>query len=95
MIELNVQLLTFFVSFLYGFWLYIVLEVSYKFLTSSSLMVAVISSFLFVVCNTFLYFIILLYVNNGYVHIYFLICIFLGYLLCKVIYKWFVNEFRM
>ena len=85
--SLNTQIVSFVVSFLYGIFFYILLEINTRFLYSSSLFVRLIVSFLFVLFNTLFYFIILMYVNNGYVHIYFFICVILGCLLCKVIYK--------
>lgn len=95
MISLNIQILSFTVSFLYGMFFYLLLEINYKFLTSSSLLVKIISSLLFVVFNTLLYFIILLYINNGYVHVYFLFLMLVGYFFCKVIYKLIVNKIRI
>ena len=95
MISLNIQILSFTVSFLYGMFFYLLLEINYKFLTSSSLLVKIISSLLFVVFNTLLYFIILLYINNGYVHVYFLFLMLVGYFFCIVIYKLIVNKIRI
>ena len=92
MININIQILSLVVSFLYGIFFYIILEVNYRFLTSSSKIIKVLSSLLFVLFHALLYFIILLYINNGYIHLYFLICILVGNFFCKVVYKWFVNK---
>ena len=92
MMTLNVQLMSFFVSFLYGIFIFILLEVNYKILTYSSRIIKFLLSMLFFLFNTLFYFIILLYINHGYIHFYFFICIFLGYFLCKVVFKWFVNR---
>ena len=80
---LNVQILSLMVSFLYGCFFYILLELNVKFIYSYSLVVRVIVSFLFVLFNTLLYFLILVYVNNGYVHVYFLFSLILGYIFCN------------
>ena len=93
--NLNIQVLSLVVSFLYGLFLYLILEINYRFFVTSSILFKIIFSFLFVFVNTLLYFIILLYINNGYVHIYFIIFIMIGYLLCKVISKRFVNRIRV
>jgi len=93
--SLNIQILSLLFSFFYGIIFYILLEVNYKILTSSSIFIKIISSLLFVMINTLLYFIILLYINNGYVHIYFFICILMGYFFCKVLSKLFVNKIRI
>lgn len=87
MMVLNIQLYSLGVSFLYGILLFVLLEISSKFIYSFNIWVKVIFSFLFVMFNTFLYFIILMYVNNGYVHLYFFLCILLGYVCSNLIYK--------
>ena len=92
MIELNIQIISLIFSFLYGFLFYILLNLNYRFLTSSNLFVKILSSFLFVLLNTFIYFAILVYINKGYIHMYFLLSILMGYFFCKPIYKWFVNK---
>lgn len=84
---LNIQLYSFLVSFVYGFIYFILLEVNSRFIYSSKVAVKVMSSFIFVMFNILLYFIILMKINNGYIHFYFFLCIILGYFLCKVIYK--------
>ena len=90
--KLNIQVLSLVVSFGFGIYLYILLELCYRFLTSSSLIIKSLSSLIFVLFNSLLYFIILLYINNGYIHLYFFLSMLFGYILCKVIYKWFVNK---
>jgi len=90
--KLDIQVLSLAVSFGFGIYLYILLELCYRFLTSSSLIVKILSSLIFVLFNSLVYFIILLYINNGYIHLYFFLAMLLGYILCKVIYKWFVNK---
>ena len=95
MINLSVQFISLVVSFLYGMFFYILLEINYKFLTFSYIIIKILLSFIFVLFNTLLYFIILLYINKGYVHIYFLFCILCGYLFCKVLYKLIVNKIRI
>ena len=85
--ELNIQILSFLFSFLFGIFFYILLEVNTKFLYHSSVFIKVLFSFIFILFSSLVYFYILLKINNGYVHFYFFICIVVGYFLCKVIYK--------
>lgn len=85
--NLRVQLISLIVSFLYGVFFYLLLELNYKFLYSSNLVVKIVVSFLFVMFNVLLYFLILMKINYGYVHLYFFLCIILGYFVCKVVYK--------
>ena len=85
--NLRIQLISLIVSFLYGGFFYLLLELNYKFLYSSNLVVKIVVSFLFVMLNVLLYFLILMKINYGYVHLYFFLCIILGYFVCKVVYK--------
>lgn len=89
---LGVQVISLLVSFVYGIFFYLTLELNSKFIYFSNLLVKIIYSLLFIFFHTLLYFLILMYINNGYVHVYFLLCIILGYLICKVVYKRFVKR---
>ena len=60
---------------------YILLEVNYKIIYESKLFIKIVYSLLFLLVNTLLYFIILIKINNGIVHVYFLLSIILGYVL--------------
>ncbi|MBR3161369.1 MAG: hypothetical protein IKF19_01400 [Bacilli bacterium] len=63
------------------------MEINKKFIYMSFKFIKIVVSLLFILVMALLYFIILLYVNNGYLHAYFFLCIILGYIVCKVIYK--------
>ena len=89
---LTVQIISLVVSFLYGIFFCLTLEFNSKMIYSSNLFFKVFFSLLFIMFHTLLYFIILMYINNGYVHIYFFICILCGYLMCKVVLKRFVKK---
>lgn len=88
---LSVQIISLLVSFCYGMFFYLTLELNSRFIYSGNLFVKIICSLIFIAFHTLLYFLILMYINNGYVHIYFILCIMLGYLMCKVVYKRFVK----
>ena len=92
---LKIQIYSFVVSFVYGIIFYLLLELNSKVLYSSHIIIKVITSFLFVMFNCLLYFIILMHINNGYIHVYFFMCILFGYLMCKVIYKRFVKRDKL
>ena len=89
---LRIQILSFFVSFLYGIFFGITVEINDRFLYSSYKFFQILFSFVFIVFHTLLYFLLLLKINFGYVHFYFFLCVFLGYLLCQYVYKWFVKH---
>ena len=82
---LKIQIYSILYSFLYGMIFYALLEVNYKIIYESRLFIKIIYSLLFLLVNTLLYFIILIKINNGIVHIYFLLSIILGYILAYFI----------
>ena len=89
---LKIQVISLIVSFCYGIFFYITLELSSKILYMSNLLVRVMATLLFVLFHTLLYFLLLMKINYGYIHIYFFLSILLGYVMCKVIYKRFVKR---
>ena len=82
---LSIQIYSFIVSFLYGIFFEILLSLNARFIYSSNLFIKIISSILFIIFNTLLYFFLIYKINYGVLHIYFLMSILLGYILmCKV-----------
>lgn len=92
---LRVQIISLLVSLGYGIFFYLMLELNSRFLYDSRILVRIIVSFLFVLFHTLLYFLILMKINYGYVHIYFFLCMLGGYLICKVAYKRFVKKRKL
>ena len=85
--SLNIQIYSLLFSFLYGIIFYILLEINYRFLFEGKIIYRIIISFLFVMVLSLVYFLILLKINNGVLHLYFFLSMFTGYLLSFVIYK--------
>lgn len=81
------QIMTIIFSFIYGIIFYILLEVNYKYIYYGNAIYRIIVTFLFVLCNTLIYFIVLRKINYGIVHIYFLLCLLTGYILSNFVYK--------
>jgi len=84
---LKMQILSLLFSFGYGnifFWL---LELNYKLLYEGKIIYRIITSFLFVIFISLIYFIGLLMINNGKLHVYFFIAVLTGYMLSFVIYR--------
>ena len=84
---LKIQILSLLFSFGYGnivFWL---LELNYRLLYEGKIIYRIITSFLFVMLISLLYFIGLLKINNGILHVYFFIAVLTGYMLSFVIYR--------
>ena len=63
------------------------LEFNYKLLYEGKLLYRIIISFLFAIFISLLYFVILLKINSGILHIYFFLSIFTGYLSSFLIYN--------
>ena len=78
--ELNVQIYSLFFSFIFGCILNVLLDFFNRFNNKQKLFIKIIFSFLFVLILSLSYFIILIYINNGYLHVYFLISIMVGYI---------------
>ena len=81
------QILSLLFSFIYGNFVFWLLEINYRLLYEGKIVYRVIISFLFVIFISLLYFIGLFKINNGIIHIYFFIVLLTGYLLSFVIYR--------
>jgi uncharacterized membrane protein YjjP (DUF1212 family) len=83
--SLDIQIVSFVFSFFYGIFFEILLELNSRIIYSSNWFIKIIGSFIFVIFNCLLYFLVLLKINNGILHIYFFLCILAGYtFMCKV-----------
>ena len=76
-----------FILFFYGIFFFSMLEVNYKILYNGKFIYRIMISFLFVIFISLLYFIILIKINNGILHVYFFLVFFTGYMLSFVIYS--------
>ena len=84
---LRIQIYSLLFSFFYGILVFFLLELNYKLLYTGKMLYKIIISFLFVMFISLLCFYGLLKINNGIIHIYFLIVMFTGYMLSFVIYR--------
>ena len=84
---LRIQIYSLLFSFFYGIFVFFLLELNYKLLYTGKMLYKIIISLLFVMFISLLYFYGLLKINNGIIHIYFLIVMFTGYMLSFVIYR--------
>ena len=87
----KIQLLSFFVSFLYGIFFFIVNKLNKKIIKSQKTLFQYISSILFVLNIVLLYIIIIYKINNGIFHIYFIITLILGFVFMVKIEKKMTN----
>ena len=89
---LKLQLYSLIYSFLFGIVFYFLLDVFNKY-NSKKIIIKIITSLLFVFTNSIIYFVGLIYINNGYLHIYFLLSILVGYLFMYFFIKlWFTYK---
>ncbi len=84
---LHVQILSLLYSFIFGIVFFVLLEINYKLLYSGKLIYRIIISFMFIIVLSLSYFIGLVKVNNGIIHVYFFLSLFTGYLFSFVIYR--------
>ena len=78
--KLNIQIYSFLYSFLFGCGFNLLLELFNKLAVKLSIMLRIILSFLFIFILAGIYFWGLLFINNGVLHIYFLLAILVGYI---------------
>lgn len=85
--DLKIQIISLSFSFLYGLFMYFMISINYKYLFMSKLIERIVISILFIVDNLLLYFLILRFINDGIIHVYFLLCILFGYFVGGMLYK--------
>ena len=91
---LTIQIYSLLFSFFYGMFFYILLEINYKFLYKDKFIFKFIYTLVFILFNTLLYFVCLKKINNGVVHIYFLLVILLGYIIAKFLLKKIIRLYK-
>ena len=90
--KLSIQIYWLFYSLFYGGIFYLLLDLFNKFTSMKKVYLKVILSWMFVTGMAILYFIGLLYINYGVLHIYFLLSIVCGYIVVYLILKRFTHR---
>lgn len=85
--NLKIQIFSFIYSFAFGIFFGILFKLFYKILFCVKKVFCLVNTFLFVGIMSLFYFIILMFINNGIIHVYFLILILLGFFLYLYIYE--------
>lgn len=85
---LKIQIISLIVSFLYGIFFSFLLNINYKLIYNNNKFIKIIGTLIFVLFNSLLYFLILLKINNGIVHIYCILALIIGF----VIYNSFLDN---
>lgn len=85
--SLKIQIISLLLSFIYGIIFSKLLNINYKIIYNDNIIVKIVGTFIYITFSSILYFIILLKINNGIVHIYLLLSILLGFIvqnkMCK------------
>lgn len=80
----SIQLLTFFISFIYGMLFYFFTIFNFKMIENLKKYIQHIITFIYVIDITIIYTIIIYNVNKGYFHIYFIFSVFIGYFVAYI-----------
>lgn len=94
MMDLNTQIATLIFSFLYGIFFSLFLTLNYKLIYGEIKIYKIIITFLFVLTNVFIYFLILRKINNGIFHTYSIIMIIIGYTIENILAKEITKRFK-
>lgn len=85
---LKIQIFSLFFSFVYGVFFAVLVKLNHKVLFNVKRHIQVISNFFFLLDVSLCYFLCIKYINNGALHIYFLLLFFLGwYIGCLILDK--------
>lgn len=95
MIPLRMQVVSVVISFLYGVFFSILLNINSKFIYETKKIKKYLFNFIFVLDNVLLYFIILRYINNGILHYYFIIALVLGFFSVNKMTTTFFDKIRL
>ena len=77
--NLKIQVFSLLFSFFYGILFSFLINVNYQFLFFKKKWVQIVVTILFLLDMALLYFLILKFINDGVIHIYFYLMIFLGF----------------
>lgn len=89
------QLLSFIFSFGYGIIVSYFYNLNYNFIYKSSILYKIVINFLFCINMGLIYFLLMRVINNGVIHIYFVMSFLGGFLLFINKYKFFRNYVKL
>ncbi len=92
--NLKIQILTLLFSFLFGTFFYFGLEIHQKILQRGNRYLCFFGNFLYVLINTFLYFLLMRKINNAIFHPYEIGMIIIGYLLGYFLYYYIEKKYQ-
>lgn len=92
--DLDTQIMTLIVSFLFGSFFSFSVSVNYKYLYQKKVLLRILFTFLFIFVNVLIYFIILKKINEAILHPYSLGMILVGFCLEHYFHNFIVNHFK-
>lgn len=93
--NLKLQILSLLFSFSYGIISSYLYNINYNFLYKSTILYRIVINLLFCINLGLVYFILIKIINNGIVHIYFILSLILGFSLFVNKYKWLRSIFKV
>lgn len=77
--DLEIQIQSLISTCVYGMFLSFTYNLLYRFLYTKNKVMLIVNNFIYIILNVLLYFTMLMIINDGVVHIYFLLMTFLGF----------------
>lgn len=92
--SLNLQLKTILASLLFGIYFSFFISIIYKFLEHKNKLIKFLKTFIFIILNVYIYFLIIKKINNGIFHYYEILCIIVGVLFHSFIVKHIIVKYK-
>lgn len=92
--ELKLQIISLVFSFVYGIVFSICTNLNYRFLFSRNIIFKIFFTFVFILDFALLYFLLIMKINQGIVHNYFLLSIGFGFILTFIVFNERLNIFK-
>lgn len=83
----NMQMLSLFISFIYGIFFYFLTILNFKIINNLRVIIQHVITFIYTLDMTIIYIVILYHLNKGYFHIYFIFMVFLGFIMALYLYN--------
>ena len=90
--SLKTQLWSLGFSFIFGILFSILLKVNYKILFTTKKHIQILGNFLFLLDVSLFYFLSIKFINNGILHVYFLIIFFVGWYIGNILLNIFLKK---
>lgn len=93
--SIRIQIISIIFSFVFGIFFSIFTNVNYKYLFSKNKIYKIFFTFIYILDATLLYFLIIKKINNGVIHLYFLLFIGLGFFVSIIKINKYINRLKI